>query len=347
MSKVVRLSDDEERIDAANRWILRVDEGLTEEGRAALETWLSADPQNLSEFLEAAEVWDETASLSRLADLFPQARKRTQWRPRLALAAAASVLLVLAASALLLPNFGFNGSGFDTTPTATNTLQRFETTIGEQKTVVLADGSVVVLNTNTEIDVAYTTEARVLRLVRGEIHVEVFEDPTRAFSVVAGNRIVQALGTSFSVEITQDQRIELVVTEGKVIVGVHSPDEQRGAPPPILTHLAENTVSAGQELLMGSNNEEVVPVTAEEIEVKLSWRQGSLTFSSDPLEYALAEMERYTTVKFVFIDEDLKARAVTGRFRAGDVDALLVALRLQFNITHEVSEDGRVLLSSL
>ena len=81
--------------------------------------------------------------------------------------------------------------------------------------------------------------------------------------------------------------------------------------------------------------------------MKLSWREGRVVFRGESLEAALAEIERYTTVQFVFLDEDLKSRSVTGRFRAGDVDGLLVALRTNFNITHERSDDGRVLLSNL
>lgn len=347
MSKVVALAKNDERLETANRWVIRMDEGLTEDEEAALKAWLSADTDNLDYFLEAAQVWDETASLSRLAELFPQPRKRNVLRPRFVASAAASLALVLAAGFFLLSNHGFNGFGSGRTSVVANAVQQFETAIGEQSTVVLADGTAVVLNTNSQIDVKYRKGARVLHLIRGEIHVEVFKDSSRPFSVVAGNRIVQAVGTAFSVEITQDQHIELVVTEGTVVVGVHMPDAQRIVPPPMLVQSDENTVTAGEELLMGSDEEIVTPVSEEEIQVKLSWREGSLIFKSEPLEEALAEVERYTTVRFVFVDEDLKTRAVSGRYRAGDVESLLVALRMNFNITHEVAEDGRVLLSSL
>jgi len=348
MSKIITIAKDEERMEAANRWVLQIDEGLTEPKQTALQEWLAADTRNVADFLVAAEVWDETASLSRLAALFPQPGKRTILQPRFALAIAATAILVLIASFFLLPSFSFNGAGSSEAPIIANAAQRFETAVGEQSTAVLVDGTVVVLNTNSEIEVLYTNDARVLRLMRGEILVEVFNDPSRPLSVIAGDRIVQALGTTFSVEITEDRRIELVVTEGAVVVSVHAPaNRDITAPLPILTQLASNTVVAGEELLMGSEDEIVVPVSDEEIEVKLSWRHGSLIFISEPLDKALAEMERYTTVKFVFVDEDLKTRAVSGRFRAGDVESLLVALRMNFNITHEVANDGRVLLSHL
>ena len=70
------------------------------------------------------------------------------------------------------------------------------------------------------IRVSYTGERRLVTLERGEIHVQVSHDPGRRFSVIANDHVVQAVGTEFNVEITNDQRIELLVTDGIVIVGI-------------------------------------------------------------------------------------------------------------------------------
>lgn len=344
MTKVVPISDQNALIEEANRWVLRLEEGLSAPDEAALGEWLAADPEHLAVFLEAAKAWDESAVLARLADIFPRNSTAPQRRPRWALpAVAATVALAVGLVALdRLPVPSFNGS-----QEMEQAAQSLHTAIGEQKTMALADGSVVVLNTDSEVRVAFDSDARVLHLLRGEIHISVADDPSRPFSVVAGDHIVQAIGTSFSVEITQDQRVDLVVTEGTVVVGIHAPGSQAEVTPPILAQTEGNTVEAGEGLLLGDTDNVVVPVTAEEIEVKLAWRYGSLMFSSEPLEDALMEMERYTTVRFVFVDEELKARSVSGRFRAGDVEALLVALRINFDIGHEITNDGRVLLSQL
>ena len=346
MNKVVKLSADEERMEAANLWLLRVDEGLRESDKAVLESWLSADERNVEMFIEAARVWDETASLSRLAELFPQPRRESRFRPRFAVAGAAAALVVSVGAFLI---YGQLAGGIDLRQSqiVSRAPQHFETAIGEQSTVVLPDGTSVVLNTNSQLVVSYMRKARVLYLVRGEMHVDVVEDPRRPLSVVAGNRIMQAVGTAFSVEITEDQRVDLIVTEGTVVVGLRGPGDRDDAAPPPLVRSMNNTVMAGETLIMGGDDELIVPVSEEEIEVKLAWREGSLKFSSEPLEKALAEMERYTTVRFVFLDEDLKTQSVSGRFRAGDVEALLIALRMNFNIAHEFDDDGRVLLSSL
>jgi len=146
--------------------------------------------------------------------------------------------------------------------------------------------------------------------------------------------------------------IDLVVTEGKVVVGILSPIEQQNISaknwqPQVLTQSVENMVVAGEELILGDTEESIKSVSLEEIEVKLSWRDGSLIFKGKQLADAIAEVERYTTVEFVFLDEELKSRSVTGRFKAGDIEGLLVSLRLHFDIKHEFVSEDRVLLSSL
>ena len=372
MNTVVRISQHDDRLEAASRWVLELDEGLSTSSREVLKTWLAEHPKNVNEFLEVAKVWDKTDELKRLADLFPadifsreRAGRDRAWANFGAGRAVAAASLAVTAGLLLFLRLGIDLPGFrnDQSLVAQSALN-YETAVGEQSSVLLSDGSVVVLNTNSHLEVSYSKSARVLQLHRGEIHVEVAKDISRPLSVIAGDRIVQAVGTSFSVEITHRQQVEVVVIDGKVVVGVSvasvRPDNDsstNGATsrypgiviPPVLAQSDANTVNAGEELVLGTMDDVAVPVpmSADEIEVKLSWREGRLIFRSEPLEIALKEVERYTTVEFVFLDEALKTRLMTGRYRAGDVEALLLALRANFNITYEYESENRVLLSSL
>ena len=355
-STVTPISQDENRLEAASRWVLKIDEGLSADDQAELKAWLAEEARHTAVLLEVAEAWDKLDSLSRLAELFPLSAERPQparpglfARPRV-LAAASLLVVVSAALFVFTDRLGFD----DPRPPAV-VAATYETTIGEQKTVLLPDGTEVVLNTDTALRVAYSRDARVLHLTRGELHVDVAEDRTRPLSVIAGDKIVQALGTEFSVQITDEQYVEVLVTEGKVVVGVQparirTTPEEPDSPvfvPPVLTQTEDNTVDAGEALLLGVPDETVVPVTADEIEVELSWKEGRLIFRSEPLADALAEVERYTTVEFVIIDEHLKSQILSGRFRAGDVDTLLALLEANFQIGHEFDGDDRVLLSSL
>lgn len=359
MKNVVSISREDELLEAGSRWVLKIDAGeMSASDKASLDSWLDEDARHREVLLEVAAVWDKTDALARLAQLFPHGAGANRepdlpwpwrWAQGLGVAAGMAVLLI---SGLLFVNLVGNRA-LPTTSAA------YTTAIGEQKTVLLPDGSEVVMNTNSRLSVTFTSSERMLRLARGEILVRVSEDRARPLSVVVGNRIIQAIGTEFLVEITDDRRVELMVTEGKVVIGVqplavtpHGGDVDTldaSVAPPALAQLGDNVVSAGEEVVLGADAVEPVKntVSADEVEIRLSWKDGSLIFYSEPLEKALREVERYTTVEFVFLDESLKTRSISGRFRAGDVEALLLSLRLNFNITHEFDGKRRVLLSSL
>ena len=357
MKNVVSISQGDELLEAATRWVLRIDEGaLSASEKAALGGWLDEDIKHREVLLEVAAVWDKTDALAQLADLFPH-DAATHWVSRgplhrrwaLSLATAAGLAVVVLSSLFFLKNDGQRA-----VPT---TSAAYETAIGGRKTVLLPDGSEVLMNTNSQLAVTFTPSERVLRLAQGEILMRVARDRARPLSVVAGDRIIQAVGTEFAVEITDDQRVELVVTEGKVVVGIQPPAavSLRGADvdapdnaafPPLLAQLEDNVVSAGEEVILTGDEMAKRAVSADEIEVKLSWKEGRLIFRSEPLAKALQEVERYTRVEFVFLDESLKSRTLSGRFRASDVEALLLSLRLNFDITYEFDGERRVLLGS-
>ncbi|MDE0421830.1 MAG: FecR domain-containing protein [Gammaproteobacteria bacterium] len=361
MTKVVPISRDDELLGVASRWMLKLDEGaLSASDEAALGAWLDEHTRHRELLLEVAVVWDKTDALARLADLFPHDAAADQvsggtrhWRWAQGLAVAAGLAVLTISGVLLL------SPGADTTPPTSDgasvTSAEYETAIGGQKTALLPDGSEVVLNTNSQLAVTFTPSARVLHLARGEILVRVAEDRVRPLSVVAGDRIIQALGTVFVVEITDERKVELMVSEGTVVIGIQPPATSPGVGdlldtaswPPVLALAEGNVVSAGEAVTLSATDPVKRTVSADDVEVRLSWEEGRLIFRSEPLEKALQEVERYTTVEFVFLDESLRTRSLSGRFRAGDVEALLLSLRVNFNITHEYDGEGRVLLSGL
>jgi transmembrane sensor len=286
-------------------------------------------------------------SMSRLSDLFPDHnRKRRKKIPIAALAAGIACTAFVGVAAFI----GFNlldwGNRQELTA-ATSSEDIYETAIGEQSTITLPDGSQLILNTNSLVRTHYTAQNRLVVLERGEVHVLVAEDRSRPLSVIAGRNVVQAVGTEFNVEIVDSQRIELVVTQGLVKVGLRQPsvEESKNQAPARLPTSAI-TVAAGEALVLGESGEEITKVSADDIEVRLSWRNGNLIFRGESLEEAVKEIGRYTSVEFVFLDDKLKRVRVAGLFKAGDVDGLLAALRENFDIAYERVDDQKVLLDS-
>ena len=344
MSNVYELPKQVDPLEEASTWLARLDRGLDEQETIAIQKWLDDDPRNSSALMEMARLWDKMDSLSRLADLFPQ-RVRQSSAPRFFIPAVAATLL-LAVLLGFVHISGFNSESPEQSPGMVSE-QIFQTAIGEFSTVNLSDGSQLTLNTNSLIRVSFSKKQRLLVLERGEVYVQVAHDKSRPLSVNIGGKFVQAVGTAFNLKITNDDNIELIVTEGKVLVGVIN---KKAAEIEVESQEASDSstkVSVGERMLLSNaDDEEAEPIKPEEIEVKLSWRGGNIVFQGESLEEALAEIERYTPVEFVIMDENLKKIHIVGMFKAGDVQGLLTTLTENFDISYQRVSDMTVILTN-
>lgn len=345
MNNIYELPDQDRRYDDASIWIAKMDKGLSADEKSALTKWLSESDNNRDVLFSMVERWDKMDSLSRLSGIFPNTVTQQRRSSRFPLALAASVIIAVFAGLWGITELH---QGADPeNAVAVSTAYIYETAVGEQSAIILPDGTEILLNTNSLVRATYTDQHRLLTLERGELHVRVNHEPFRPFSVIANDRIIQAVGTEFNLEITSDQRIELVVTEGSVLVSVFEGENHLGnATTPANLSAPSVSVSAGEEIVLGSPEEELRTIKPEDIEIKLSWREGNLIFRGESLEEAMAEIGRYTSVEFVFLDEEAKRIRVAGLFRAGDVNELLSVLRENFNITYERVGNDKIVLSS-
>ena len=106
---------------------------------------------------------------------------------------------------------------------------RFSTGKGETKVVALKDGSVVTLNTASEIRVNYSDAVRAVELVRGEALFDVAKNKARPFVVAAGDTSVRVVGTSFTVRHFDAAPVQVLVREGIVEVFKPAAGDAAGA----------------------------------------------------------------------------------------------------------------------
>lgn len=348
MSNIIDFPNREQIYDQASLWIARLDRELSAHEQQELTQWLAASEQHRKVLFEMAELWDKMDSLARLADLFqaPQQASPHSRKPRFYGAIAASLVLV----ALV---FGWNLPA----PQQTSFIAWlhsdqavvdgvYETAVGEHSNVNLPDGSLLVLNTNSRVVVKYSEDHRLFLLERGELNIEVAHDKNRPLSVVAGDKVVQAVGTAFNVRIRNDNEIALLVTDGKVLV---AKQEVQQAIEKIVTERLPATsmaVAKGEKVVLGAQQETIAKADDNEINAQLSWRQGNLVFRGETLEDALIEINRYTSVQFEVTDERIKQERIAGLFKAGDVDGLLAALEQNFNIHSQRIGNNKIRLSA-
>jgi transmembrane sensor len=89
----------------------------------------------------------------------------------------------------------------------------YRTELGEIRHVPLADGSSATINSDSEVKVRLADNRREVRLASGEAWFRVMKDPMRPFVVEAGQVVVQAVGTAFSVR-RRENGADVLVTEG-------------------------------------------------------------------------------------------------------------------------------------
>ena len=224
---------------------------------------------------------------------------RTRWRvPAWQVGLAASVL-ALGAFAWLFSN--------------RSTTAEYSTAVGEQRTVLLADGSTVFLNTDSDVQVELSRHLRRIELIRGEALFNVSHDPARPFAVHALQGVTTAVGTQFDVEITRGGAA-VSVLEGSVTVGAGG--DAVAAPVAVAAgsgvgYTPQGAVSA------------IRPAEVRRIE---GWRTQRIVVNDLPLDAALAEYNRYTRIPIVLGDPALGSRHINGVFHIGDEAAFLSAM---------------------
>jgi transmembrane sensor len=204
---------------------------------------------------------------------------------------------------------------------------RLVTAVGEQLTRTLNEGSMIELNTDSEIKVHLTDAQRSIYLLKGQAVFSVAHDENRPFVVFAGDRRVTALGTTFEVRLGEELA-QVTLLEGKVKV-----DELHISDKPIET----SQTKASVELLPGqryvSNSAEKIKVEAKSIESELSWRQGRHIFVDEKISTIVEELNRYTERKIIISDPQIGELRTSANFKMGSTQSLSAALGVAFGLS--------------
>ncbi len=342
---------EEKRLDEASDWIAKLDRGLAQDEKSSLQAWLALSSLNLEVLFEVAQIWDKMDELSRLSDLFPQSSVSQKKHPKWLGALAASVIFAITIG-FYQAGFQFSSFGQAEQSSVIVKQMNYQTDVGESNTINLPDNSKIVLNTNSFVQVKYTSSSRIIELHRGEIHIDVAHDKTRPLSVIARGKVIQAVGTAFNVEV-RNELVELIVTDGKVLVAEkHNINAELDTIniEELAKRLPQSSmaISKGEKVnldLTGRVIEKVIQLAPAEVAASLSWRHGNLIFRGESLAEAMAEISRYTDIEFELADDErLNKVQVAGMFKTGDVKGLLEVLSNNFNISYErISSDKFIL----
>ena len=384
MKNIIDFPDRKVIEQEAVEWLIKLDgdQPPSQQELDQLKKWLSRSPAHVEELESLGEFWKDLIVLTDLNMPLAGAKaKPTDSRkpatPTSVLAIGMQYPWAIAAGILLLAvmlQLTVMPSGFGKNITSSN--GQYATAIGKQSTIPLADGSVIHLNTNSQVDVDYSEGYRNIRLIQGEAHFTVAKNKDLPFRVYAGKRRVEAIGTAFSVHL-REKDIEVLVTEGTVELAAQIPAKTQPsitdsgqkntvapaqAPPTssqpkyyltlpvaqlgLLTEGQGATILAAQPNRADTPTAKVQHIDAETLKRHDAWRKGLLLFAGDTLEEVVTEISRYTTVSIEITDPALKEIRIGGQFRVGDLSGMFDVLEANFGLSITLLNDNTVKISA-
>lgn len=233
----------------------------------------------------------------------------------------------------------------------------YATAVGERLVVTLDDGSMVELNSNSQLSVTFSPSTRLIELTQGEAFFRVKHQKGRPFRVNVGQMVVEDIATAFDVNKTTHAVITTVV-EGRIkayspkVVALH----------PELTRVGIDVRSQAQEIsgpTFGQGQQLELPQNAQTFQVlptlstnalarRLAWREGRrLDFDNAPLDEVIDAFSRYHREHFQLADDALGRRRLTANFDPNSMEEFLQMLRLTFNLQPVSTEsaDGTIMIT--
>jgi transmembrane sensor len=320
--------------EEASQWFVRMRDGEDDPSvQGALMDWLRRSPEHVSAYLDIAAIWMEAKHVqadshldlaARIAaaradrgvtELAPGVQQMTRryLNPRALLAVAASVFIVCVGVVAAWWHYG---------------REVYSTALGEQRSIALADGSTVELNSQSRVRVRFDKRQRRIELLEGQALFHVSKDPARPFLVRADGTTVRAVGTVFDVYRKRGAAV-ITVVEGVVVVEHNEKAEpaptsavvtewphEQGERPFVPVRLA----AGRQAIVKPGAGVEASPVN---VAAAIAWTQRELVFEFTPLAEAAEEFNRYNARKLVIEGEALRAFKISAIFRSTDSRSLV------------------------
>jgi len=188
----------------------------------------------------------------------------------------------------------------------------YTTGIGEARRVVLGQHTVANLNTRTSLSVGLTPSACDIELQSGEALFEVRRSDAHEVHVIAGQVRIDADAAAFSVRLRdQDDGVDVLVRKGDVkLTGTREPV----------------TLTANQKAHVSSHGVKLERLDESEVQRRLQWTTGYLSFAGQTLEEVVEEFNRYNMRKLIIEDRAIRRLQIGGSFQSTDPEGFVAAL---------------------
>ncbi len=280
------IPDEGVEVDAA-RWLARLHaDDLSAAEQNSFKEWLGACPAHEDAFAEFSEIWEVAGSLPREL-IVKSSPPNAVSRRREFLAAAVTLLAV--------------GGAFAVLSKAQAVV--YETAVGQQKKVILEDGTQLFLDTDTRLVASFSKDRRVVELERGRVNFKPANERVRPFIVIAGSQKIVSNQASFDVRYEGDQ-VSVVLIQGQAAFDVNSLAESGRA------------LGVGERLVLSPKH--LIKIDKPNLGPLVAWQKGQAILNEESLGDVVTEMNRYSQVKLEVRDPEIVGLRVSGVYKVGD-----------------------------
>jgi hypothetical protein len=203
---------------------------------------------------------------------------------------------------------------------------------GKRSTLTLADGSKVWLNSGSvlEFPAQFSGKNREIRLMSGEMYVEVVHDKEKPFYVQTNNFNVRVYGTKFNISTYSCSPQSVVLVEGSI--GLQSKGHKE-----LFITPSEKAVYSESGTFDTQN---------VDVDQYICWKDGYLSFDKTPMTEVLQQIGRYYNLSFDFEnDVNLQKRTCTGKIYLSDnLDNVMTTIGILSSTTYE-RIDNKILIT--
>lgn len=274
-------------------------DGWTAEDQAEFDTWLSKSLAHKTAYWRLNSIWSRADRLTALRPLAPQTTPAVPGPNR------RTTILKVAAALVLLAGAGGMVSFLLFGPRT----QTYATPVGGHKSIELADGSRIELNTDTILRARVDAQHRVVELLRGEALFHIKHDAAHLFTVIAAKHRITDLGTSFVVREKNDH-LEVTLLEGRARL------ETTDAQAPVKRVAV---LTPGDEAVATPQMMSVTRKSTAALQDQLGWQRGMLVFHRATLVDVANEYNRYNRRKIVIADDVAAARVMSATLPTNDL----------------------------
>jgi transmembrane sensor len=207
---------------------------------------------------------------------------------------------------------------------ATNRMQAYHAPVGRSDSLVLRDGTRVLLGPGSELTLAagYGEDRRDVEL-RGAALFDVRHDERLPFRVRAGSATVSDVGTTFAVRSDAGTEVRVVVTSGAVVLRVADAPADRGI-----------ILKGGDRGVLRADGQTVAErgVATDD---DLAWTRGRLVFADASFAQVRADLRRWYGIELEIADSALASRHLTASFAGETVLHVLNVIALALGATIE------------